>query len=41
VTAFAVTIATIASQSTSPSDCRSTTRPITAANTGLTLMKTP
>ena len=41
LTALAVTMAAIASQSASPSDWPSTTSPVSAANTGLTLMKTP
>jgi len=41
LTALAVTTAAIASQSASRSDSPSTTRPISAANTGLTLMNTP
>jgi hypothetical protein len=34
-------MAAIASQSASPSDWPRTSRPVSAANTGLTLMKTP
>jgi hypothetical protein len=41
LTALAVTMAATASQSASSSDWPSTTRPVSAANTGLTLMKTP
>jgi hypothetical protein len=41
LTALAVTMAAIASQSADCSDWPSTTRPVSAANTGLTLMKTP
>jgi LysR substrate binding domain-containing protein len=41
LTALAVTMAAMASQSANPSDWPSTTRPVSAANTGLTLMKTP
>lgn len=41
LTALAVTMAATASQSASSSDWPSTMRPVSAANTGLTLMKTP
>ena len=41
LTALAVTMAAMASQSANPSDWPSTTSPVSAANTGLTLMKTP
>jgi hypothetical protein len=41
LTALAVTMAATASQSASSSDWRRTNRPVSAANTGLTLMKTP
>jgi hypothetical protein len=41
LTALAVTMAAIASQSTTASDWPRTTRPVSAAKTGLTLMNTP
>src|SRR5262249_56362726 len=41
LTALAVTMAATASQPASPSDWPRTTRPVSTANTGLTLMKTP
>src|SRR5262249_34077268 len=41
LTALAVTMAAMADQSANPSDWPSTTRPVSAANTGLMLMKTP
>ena len=41
LTTLAVTMAAIASQPASPGDWPRTTRPVSAANTGLTLMKTP
>jgi hypothetical protein len=41
LTALAATIAAIASQSAGGSDWPRTTRPVSAAKTGLTLMKTP
>ena len=41
LTALAVTMAPMASHSARPSDWPSTMRPVSAANTGLTLMKAP
>jgi hypothetical protein len=41
LTALAVTMAAMAIQSAACSDWRRTARPISAANTGLTLMNTP
>jgi hypothetical protein len=41
LTALAVTMAAIASQSSQASDWPRITRPVSAAKTGLTLMKTP
>jgi hypothetical protein len=41
LTALAVTMAAIANQSATPGDWPSTSRPVSAANSGLTLMKTP
>jgi hypothetical protein len=40
LTTLAATMAPIASQSMRPSDWLSTTRPMSAASSGLTLMKT-
>jgi hypothetical protein len=41
LTALAVTMAATESQSVNPSDCPRTISPVSAANTGLTLMNTP